>query len=301
MNLCRCLSMTVIMMLALPAQAMLSIFTCEAEWASLVEELGGERVKTFSATNGQQDPHYIQAKPSLIAKVRDADMIACTGADLEAGWLPLLLRRASNPNIQSGKPGFFMATQYVRMLGIPKRLDRSQGDLHAAGNPHIQTSPANILPVATEMTERLMKLDSANSDYYHQKFIRFETRWKAALTHWKTIAKPLRDTPIVVHHESWIYLEDWLKLDKRATLEDKPGLPPTSGHLADILNLMKTSPAKVIIHSAYQSEKPARWLSEKTGIPVVTLPSTVGGTDKATDLFTLYDNILELLLQAVHS
>lgn len=301
MNVFHYLSLTVIVLLALPAQAKLSIFTCEPEWASLAEALGGIQVDTFSATNGQQDPHHIQAKPSLIAKLRNADMIACTGADLEAGWLPVLLRRAANPGTQPGKPGYFIATQYVRMLGIPKQLDRSQGDLHAAGNPHIQTSPENILPVAKAMSARLIQLDSANSPYYQQQLVDFNTRWKAALVRWKTIAKPLRHIPIVVHHESWIYLEDWLNLDKLATLEDKPGLPPTSGHLGEILTLMETRPAKIIIHSAYQSKKPARWLSGKTGIPVVTLPSTIGGTEKATDLFALYDNILELLLHAVPS
>ncbi|WP_416306559.1 metal ABC transporter substrate-binding protein [Neptunicella sp. SCSIO 80796] len=282
------------------AQAKVQILACEPEWASLANELGGDLVETYSATTGLQDPHHVQARPSLIAKVRDADMVACTGADLEVGWLPLLLQRASNSNIQQGKPGYFMATQYVRLLGIPKQIDRSQGDVHAAGNPHIQTNPANILYVAKAMTERLAQLDAANSATYQNKLEDFSVRWKAALKKWKNQTRQLKHAAIVVHHDSWIYLEDWLKLDQVATLEDKPGIPPTSGHLATILQQMKTTPAKVIIRAAYQSDKASNWLADKTGIKAIALPFTLGGTPAATDLFSLYDDTFNRLLQAVN-
>jgi zinc/manganese transport system substrate-binding protein len=279
-------------------RAQLQVFACEPEWASLAEELGGEHVDVYAATSGLQDPHHIQARPSLIAKIRDANMLACTGADVEAGWLPLLLQRASNANIQRGKPGYFMATSFVRLLGIPSQIDRSQGDVHAAGNPHIQTNPANILPVAKAMTSRLISLDAANAAYYQERFDIFEKRWKTALKKWKKLLRPLKNTPIVVHHDSWVYLQDWLDLNNLATLEDKPGIPPSSGDLANILALMKTSPAKMILRAAYQSGKAAQWLSEKTAIPIVVLPFTVGGNEHAVDLFSLYDNSFELLLEA---
>ncbi|WKE65855.1 zinc ABC transporter substrate-binding protein [Gallaecimonas kandeliae] len=290
-----------LLMAAAGAQAKVQIFACEPEWAAVAVEVGGDKVEAFAATTGLQDPHHIQARPSLIAKVRDADMVACTGADLEVGWLPLLLQRASNPDLQKGKPGYFMAANYVRLLGIPKQIDRSQGDVHAAGNPHIQTSPANMLPVARAMAEHLGQLDPANTGYYQQRLGDFEGRWKEAMKKWKAETRPLRHAMVVVHHESWLYLEDWLKLNQVATLEDKPGIPPTSGHLAQILTQMKEQPAKVIIHAAYQSEKPAQWLADKTGIPTVTLPFTIGGTPEAKDLFSLYDDTFKRLLAAVKS
>jgi zinc/manganese transport system substrate-binding protein len=280
------------------ANAQIQIFACEPEWASLAEELGGDKVSVYSATTGLQDPHHIQARPSLIAKIRDADMLACTGADLEVGWLPLLLQRASNDNIQVGKPGYFMATEYVRLLDVAKQIDRSQGDVHAAGNPHIQTNPANIARVAKAMSEKLASLDPDNSADYAARGADFDARWKAAMKKWKEQLKPLKHADIVVHHNSWVYLQDWLDLNNVATLEDKPGIPPTSGHLASILDMMKTKPAKMIIRASYQNEKASLWLADKTGIPVVALPFTVGGNEQASNLFSLFDNTVELLLKA---
>jgi zinc/manganese transport system substrate-binding protein len=298
-NLNKYWMLTVLLGLSLPASAKLQVFACEPEWAALAQELGGDKIEAYSATTGLQDPHHIQARPSLIVKIRNADMLACTGADLEIGWLPLLLQRASNNNVQPGKVGHFMATEHVRLLGIPKQIDRSQGDVHAAGNPHIQTNPANMSRVAKAMTDTLMQLDVANSAYYQQRFDDFDGRWDTALKKWKKMLRPLKNIDIVVHHNSWLYLQDWLDLNNVATLEDKPGIPPTSGHLANILELMRTQPAKMIIHAAYQSQKADQWLSEKTGIPIVALPFTIGGNEHATDLFALYDNSFELLLKAV--
>jgi len=289
----------VLFMASQSVMANLNIFTCEPEWESLVKEIGGDKVEVFSATTGLQDPHHIQARPSLIAKVRKVDMVVCTGAELEIGWLPLLIRRAANPKIQEAGPGYFMATQYARILGRPKTLDRSQGDVHAAGNPHIQTNPKNILPVAKALTVRMTALDPENGQLYQNNLDDFEQRWKQALDGWKKLTQPLKNLPIVVYHASWIYLEDYLKLERVDSLEDKPGVPPTSGHLAEILNKMKTHPAKVIIYAAYQDGRPAQWLSEQTGIPLVKLPFTIGGTDEAKDLFSLYDDTFNRLLKTV--
>lgn len=281
------------------ALAKVNIFACEPEWQSLSQELGGELVNSFSATTGLQDPHHIQARPGLIVKIRNADMIACTGADLEIGWLPLLIRRAGNLKIQKGQPGYFMASNHVRLLGIPKIVDRSQGDVHAAGNPHIQTSPKNILPVARALTERLIQIDPANKAQYQHKLTDFSQRWKAALARWKKLTRPLKHQIVFVHHDNWVYLEDYLKLEQTATLEDKPGIPPTSGHLSELLKQTKQQMPAMIIRAAYQSGKPAQWLSSRTGIPAVTLPFTVGGTAQSTDLFSLYDDTFARLLKVI--
>ena len=287
-------------LLSLSAQADLTIFSCEPEWAALSQQLAGDKAAIFTATTGLQDPHHIQARPSLIAQIKKADLVVCTGADLEAGWLPLLLRRAANAQIQPGQPGYFMASTQVKLLGAPKQLDRSQGDVHAAGNPHIQTNPENILRVAKSLSARMMKLDPANQADYQLRLDQFVTEWQQALQRWRQQVIPLRGQSIVVYHASWDYLEDFAQLKQLASIEDKPGIPPTSGHLANLLSQLRVQPAMVIIYAAYQDGGPAQWLSQRTGIPALKLPFTVGGDDQAVDLITLYDSTFDALLKAFH-
>ena len=291
----------VIMLLIAPlvAKADLNVFACEPEWAALAEEIGGDKVKTYSATNALQDPHYIQARPSLIAKIRRADLIVCSGAQLEIGWLPMLLRKGNNPGVMPGNPGFLEASRYVKRLDVVVNADRSQGDVHPQGNPHIQTNPHNIRLVAVAMAERMAQLDAANAEAYQQGLEDFIQRWNAAITDWEERAAVLRGKRVIAHHESWIYLENWLGLVEVATLEPVAGIPPTAGHLASLLDRFgDTSGADFIIRAPFQSEKPSNWLSERTGIPAVMLPLTVGGSDSSDDLFKWFDDIIDRLLAA---
>ena len=281
-----------------PVMADINIFACEPEWASLSQELGGDNVTVFSATTGLQDPHYIQARPSLIAKARKADLLVCTGAELETGWLPLLQRKSGNSAIQTGAEGYFMATDYVTLSEIPTSLDRSQGDVHAAGNPHIQTSPLMILRVAQALTQRLQDLDGANAAIYQQRWQDFEARWQVAIEKWQQQAAPLKGTKIVVQHNNWSYLCRWLGLNKIAVLEAKAGVPPTVKDLNNVLNKLKVTPAKFVINAAYQSPRATDWLTNKTAITKVTLPFTVGGNKNSTDLFSLFDDTIQRLLNA---
>jgi zinc/manganese transport system substrate-binding protein len=275
-----------------------TIFACEPEWAALSQELGGDKVNVFSATTGLQDPHYIQARPSLIAKARRADLLVCTGAELEAGWLPLLQRKAGNSKIQPGTPGYFMATNYVSLIDVPASIDRSQGHIHAAGNPHIQTSPTNIQLVAKALSKRLEEIDPENAAEYQQRGQDFSQRWQAAMDKWLKQAAPLKGTSIVVQHNSWGYLFDWLGLQKVAVLESKPGVPPTVDNLNSVLNTLAAKPAKMVINAAYQSPRATDWLVNKTNITKVTLPFTVGGDEQSTDLFSLFDDTIQRLLEA---
>lgn len=288
-----------LIVMAYPVSADLNVFTCEPEWAALVQELGGSNVSTFSATSALQDPHQVQARPSLLAKARRADLAVCTGAELEIGWMPLIQRQAGNSKIQIGQAGYFQAADYVRMLDKPSRLDRSSGDVHAMGNPHIQTDPRNFIVVAKMLAERLAQIDPANATTYTERYQDFSARWQQAIEKWQQEAAPLKGLPIVVHHKSWVYLENWLDLKEVATLEAKPGLPPSSAHLAEVLAQLNTQPAKIIIRTAYQDAKPSEWLSERTHIPAVLLPGTVGGTPETSDLFSLFDNTIQTLLKAV--
>lgn len=277
------------------------VFACEPEWAALVASLGGERIQATSATNALQDPHYIQARPSLIARLRRADLLICSGAGLEVGWLPLLLRKAGNPRVQPGKPGFLMASDHVTRLEIPTVLDRAQGDLHPQGNPHIQTDPRNIAAVARVIVERLAQIDPSHGGDYRQRLTTFEENWSRAITRWEQEAQPLRDVPLVLHHNSWVYLTSWLGLVPVATLESKSGVPPSAAHLNDLLGQLRASPAALIVRTPYQDPKPSEWLTRQTGIPNAILPFTVGGTPEATDLYRLFDLTIATLLASVEA
>jgi zinc/manganese transport system substrate-binding protein len=280
------------------AHADLRVFACEPEWAAVAARIGGDRVQVYQATTAHQDPHRIQARPSLIAQARRADLLICTGADLEAGWLPLLLRQARNPAIQPGQPGHLMAADWVPLQEIPERVDRAEGDVHAQGNPHIQTDPRNIGRVAAVVAERMALLDPNAGEQYRAAAAGFAADWQAAIAAWEQRAAPLHGMPIVVQHNSWVYLENWLGLERVATLEPKAGLPPASGHLATVSALLTERPARAIIRAAYQDDRASRWLAQRNDLPVVVLPFTVGGSDAAVDLFGLFDDTISRLLSA---
>lgn len=282
--------------LSVPAFATLNILACEPEWGALAQELGGDKVSVYNATNAMQDPHHVEAKPSLMARARSVDLLVCTGAELEAGWLPILLRQTGNPKIQPGQPGNFEAAHYVRMLEIPSRLDRAEGDVHPGGNPHIQTDPRNIALVADALAKRLAEMDAANADYYRQRHAQFAARWKTALSGWERLAAPLKGIPVVVQHKGFPYLENWLGLKQVAALEPKPGVEPSSAYLSGLLEQLQKQPAKMVIRAAYNDGRASEWLVERTKIPAVVLPYTVGGSDQAKDLFGLFDDTIRRLL-----
>jgi len=283
---------------SMPLQAAVAVFACEPEWAALAEAVGGDYVEVYSATTARQDPHHVQARPSLIAKVRKADLLVCTGAGLEEGWLPLLLRKARNPRVHPGRPGHLAAADHVPKLEIPERLDRAEGDIHAEGNPHIQTSPHNLLAVARQLAARLALIDADHAQVYKDRLRAFESGWLEAMRRWERQASALRGKHVVVHHREWIYLLDWLGMERIAALEPKPGVPPSAGYLAELKTQLEAQPAALIVRSPLADERPAQWLSEKTGIPAVLLPHTVNATEDAPDLFSWFDAIVVRLLDA---
>ena len=278
------------------AHAALRVFTCEPEWAALATEIGGDLVDPYSATTALQDPHYIQARPSLIAKLRRADLVVCSGAQLEIGWMPALLTKAGNPKVQPGNAGFIETSALVTRLEVPASVDRSQGDMHPQGNPHVQTNPHNVAVIAGVLAARLAQLDPGHADAYRARFADFQKRWSAAIASWESRAAPLKGRKIITHHKSWAYLEDWLGLVEVANLEPVPGVPPTAAHLADLLAQFGHGGADLIVRAPFQDPKPSEWLSQRSGIRATVLPLTVGGTEKATDLFHLFDDIIDRLL-----
>lgn len=277
------------------AQAKLTVFACEPEWGALLNEVGGDQVSVDVATSALQDVHQIEAKPSLIAKVRRADLVVCTGAELEAGWLPQLLRQSGNAKVASGA-GLFLAASQVTTLEKPAQLDRAAGDVHPDGNPHIQMDPHRLLAVATALSARLAQINPGNAAQYQQRLADFSARWTAAMQRWEARALPLKGAKIIVQHNSWIYLVQWLGLSQIGALEAKPGVPPTSAHLAGMVALSTEQKPIAIVRAAYQDPKASHWLSERTGVPDIALPFTVGADAKSQNLFALFDSTLDALL-----
>lgn len=281
---------------ALPANAALKVLATTTDWGALATELGGEQVNVYVATSALQDVHRVDAKPSLVARARTADLVVASGAELEIGWLPVLVQESGNRRIQPGSPGYFEAVSVLTLVEKPERFDRSLGDIHPQGNPHVQLDPHNIATVAKALTERLKQLDSAHAQYYQQRGQDFATRWQAAIQRWESRGAPLKGLRVVVMHRDQTYLCRWLGLEQAAAIEPKPGMPPTAGYLGQLVTKLKAEPPRVIMANAYNDPKAAKWLSERVNAPVVVLPFSVGGTPEAKDLFGLFDDTLNRLL-----
>jgi zinc/manganese transport system substrate-binding protein len=284
------------LVLSLPALA-LNIFSCEPEWGALAAELAGREARIYVATTALQDPHRIEARPSLIARARSADLVVCAGAELEAGWLPLVLSQSGNARIQAGQPGYFEAASAAELREKPAKLDRAMGDVHAAGNPHLHLDPRNVGKVAAALSRRIAEIDPARRTDYEKRLQDFSTRWQQAVHRWEGKAAPLKGMPVVVQHRNFSYLVAWLGMREVAALEPKPGLPPGTAHLAEVLERHKRDPAKAVLRAAYDDPRPSEWLAARAGIRAVVLPYTVGGTPEAKDLFSLYEDTLSRLLR----
>ena len=279
-----------------PAQAALRILATTADWGALASELGGDRVNVYVASSALQDVHRIDARPSLVARARSADLLVANGADLEVGWLPVLVQESANPRIQPGGPGYFEAAAQVKLLEVPMRLDRAMGDIHPHGNPHVHLDPRNTATVANALTARLAMLDPRNAAYYAQRGSDFDSRWQEAIKRWQSKAAPLKATPVVVMHRDQSYLIRWLGLTELAAIEPKPGVPPSAGHLGQLVSKLSGTPPRMILLNAYNDPRAANWLAQRIHAPVVVLPYSVGGAPQAKDLFGLFDETLQRLL-----
>jgi len=296
-NLIRLLALAVIAG-TLPAHAALKVLATTPDWGALTQELGGEHVNVYVATTALQDVHRVEAKPSLVARARSADLVVATGAELEVGWLPVLIQESGNSRIQPGTAGYFEAASALRLLEVPSKLDRSLGDIHPLGNPHVQLDPHNIAIVAHALTAKLSALEPAQAAYYAARGKDFDARWSEAIQRWETKAAPLKGVSVVIMHRDQAYLCHWLGLNEVASIEPKPGVPPTASYLGQLVTKLAGTPPKLIMLNAYNDAKPASWLSERVHAPAVVLPFSVGGSPEAKDLFGLFDDTLNKLLAA---
>lgn len=282
-------------LLASSAHAALEVLACEPEWAALTQELAGNRAQVFAATTARQDPHRIDARPALIARARRADLVVCTGAELEAGWLPLLQRESGNAAIQPGGRGHFEAASFVELIDKPATLDRAQGDVHGAGNPHFFLDPRRLAAVAKALSQRLAQLDPAGAEEYARRGRDFSTRLEAAIARWEREAAPLRGVKVLAHHRNLSYLAAWLGLVVVAELEPKPGIEPSAAHLAELLEKSRGQGVRAVLRTAYEAPRASAWFAERAAIPAIELPYTVGGSARALDLISLFDDTLARL------
>lgn len=282
-----------------PAQAALNVLACEPEWAALTREIAGDKASVSSATNALQDPHRVEARPGLIARTRNADLLVCTGLDLEAGWLPLLVQQSGNPKIARGQPGFFEAGSFVPRLDIPARLDRAEGDVHAYGNPHVHLNPHNIALISAQLAKRLAAIDPANAAHYGARQADFAGRWSQAIRKWEAQAAPLRGATVVEHHRNMEYLLGWLGMRQVGTLEPKPGVEPSAAQLGQLLAQLQREPARMVLRAAYQDGRASQWLAQRARIPAVVIPYTVGADAGSGNLFALFDSTVARLTEAL--
>lgn len=279
-----------------PCFADLNVFACEPHWGALVNEIGGSHVSLTVATGAYNDPHFIQARPSLISAMRKADLVVCNGADLEVGWLPVLMQQGARDTVQPGQPGYLDASQYIQLLQVPTRVDRAQGDIHPYGNPHFQTDPRVITAVAPELAKRMEQLDPSDAAEYEKRYTDFKARWDGAVQKWGQEAAPLKGMKLIAYHDGWVYMSTWLGIDVVGFLEPKPGIPPSPSHLAELLATIKGENVAGIIYTPYEDEQAPEWLSDRGGIPMAVIPDTVGA-DNDKDLFQFYDLMISQLLK----
>lgn len=296
MKLIKLLLIALVASVSTPALADLNVFACEPHWAALVTEIGGSHATITTATGAYNDPHFIQARPSLISRMRSADLVVCNGADLEVGWLPVLLNQGDNPKVQPGQPGYMDASHDIQLLQVPTRVDRAMGDIHPYGNPHFQTDPRTIAAAAGDLAQRMESLDPSNAVEYQKRYADFKTRWDAAIQKWQQEAAPLKGMKLIGYHDGWVYMANWLGIDFVGFLEPKPGIPPSPGHLADLLGIIKSDGVKGIVYTPYEDEQAPDWLSQRGGIPKALIPDTVGA-DNDKDLFQFYDLMINQLLK----
>ncbi|WP_087018548.1 metal ABC transporter solute-binding protein, Zn/Mn family [Thaumasiovibrio subtropicus] len=269
---------------ALPSHA-LNVFVCEPEWGALVRA-HAPHANIYAATTSRQDPHYVQARPSLISQMRRADLAVCSGAELEIGWLPMLQARSNNAKVQDGQSGMFYASEYVAMLDTHDHVDRSMGDIHAHGNPHVQFAVKDMPRISTALTARLVDIDPDNARQYQANGIRFRGHWHRQITQWEEVAEPLQGLNVVGYHGTYRYLFDWLGIAQVGDLEPKPGLSPTNAHIHSLAQLGADA-VDLIVYSSHQDSRPASWLQQRIDKPVLELPLTVEGDQSLTEMIDI--------------
>jgi ABC-type Zn uptake system ZnuABC Zn-binding protein ZnuA len=279
---------------AAPARADLKVATALSDLADVAQAVGGSHVKALSLCKGYEDPHFVPAKPSLMRAIHDADVFVSTGLELDGGWLPLVLPGSRNPKIQPGQPGFVDASDGVAVLEKPKgTINRAEGDIHPLGNPHYYLDPKALEVVADHLAQVFSDLDAANAKDYAAGAKAFDAKMEAGLKKWTAELKPYDGAPIVIFHENFIYFTTRFGLKIFGTVEDKPGVPPSPRHVAELAAAMKQAGVKAVLYQPYHDAGAAKGLADKAGATALEAAIEVGGSDAAKDVFAKFDALAD--------
>jgi len=282
------------------AEAALNVVTTTTDLASIVSEVGGDKVTVESLARGYQDPHFVEAKPSFVLKLHQADLLVLVGRDLEIGWLPALITQSRNARIQPGADGYFDASLTAKILDLPTgQITRAMGDVHPLGNPHYWLDPENGRRIAKAVQAKLAQKDAANAAYYAQRAADFDRRLTEAQQRWKSMMAPYKGLKVVTYHRSWPNFADAFGLDVIGYIEPKPGIPPTPQHTLDVIQAMKAQQVKLILVEPYFDLKTPNSIASQTGGKVLVLPPSVGGVKGADDYLKLFETEISLLAAAI--
>jgi len=283
----------------LPVQAKLNVVATLPDYGAIAQVIGGDKVKVTSLVRGTEDPHFVDARPSFIRVLNQADVLLESGADLEIGWLPPLVNSARNAKILGDSPGHVLLSRGLRMLDVPSGpIDRSMGDVHPAGNPHFHLDPANGRTLAATIAQAFTALDPANKAAYEANLKQFNTRLDAKLAEWKRALEPLRGTKVITYHKSFDYLLDAFGLVLAGTIEPKPGIEPSPTHINALIPRAKSDGVKLILIEPNRPRKTPGFVAESIGAKLLVLPQSVGGAEKVTDYFGLFDYDVGLIAEA---
>ncbi len=264
--------------------------------ADIAKQIGKDNIAVTTLVKASQDPHYVEAKPSLIIAARKTDILMYNGLDLEIGYLPVIIESSKNPNIQPGKIGNLDCSRFITPIEKPSSVDRSMGDVHPLGNPHYHFSPSNILKVAQGITETLVTIDPSNESYYRKNYQDFYSKWQEKMKQWK--GANLAGKKFVAYHTVFSYLAKEFNFQIVGCIEAKPGIPPSSGDIQKIIDTInKTKPA-AILANVYSPKKPVDFVAEKTGLKVILVPHDVGSLPGTDDWFSFMDKVISLLSEA---
>lgn len=284
----------------LNAAAEIKVITATEDLASLVREIGGDKVSVESLARGYQDPHFVEAKPSFVLKLHSADLLVVVGRELEIGWLPPLITQSRNSKIAPGGPGYLDASQTARILDIPTgQITRAMGDVHPQGNPHYWLDPANGRRIAKGIEGKLAQMSPGDAGYFSQRYADFDRRLTEAEARWKATLAPYKSTKIVTYHRSWPNFAEAFGLDVIGYVEPKPGIPPSPAHTLQLMHEMKRQGIKLILVEPYFDLKTPNAIARDTGATVLVMPPSVGGVKEATDYIKLFDYDINLLASAL--
>ncbi len=293
-------ALALVFALAAPAFGKVKVVSSLQDFASLADAIGGNRVETFALAKGYQDPHFVDAKPSFILKLSNADLLIVAGLELEIGYLPPLIDQSRNDKIHPGSPGYLDASIGCDILNRPTtQVTRAMGDVHPYGNPHYWTDPGNGRVIARAISAKLTQLDPGGKDAYDKNLAAFEAKLTEKEKEWSAKMAPYAGARIVTFHDSWPNFAKHFKLDIRGHIEPKPGIPPTPSHTLEIINLITAEKIPLILVEPYFDRKTPDAIGAKTGATVLMFYPSVGGISQIKDYFSLFDHDIDAFVNAM--